>query len=153
MWFFVRYLEVPKGTTAYTNLLCSKVDTIALHCILRTNMKNLPWKNILMWNDLTSQLKTDHRSNALIARSVSKKKTFLVIIEWWCNVPNTRGRHFWRCTPHGWKLNQKNSHNWGTSLGRVCLGNRNLHMQMKQKTHPKRLHFHLNKGKQLVCLL
>jgi hypothetical protein len=37
--FLFRCLEVWKRTTTYTNILCSKVDTIALHYILRTNMK------------------------------------------------------------------------------------------------------------------
>jgi hypothetical protein len=91
--FLFRCLEVWKRTTTYTNLLCSKVDTIALHYILRTNMKNLPWKHLLMWNALTCQLETNHPSNALIAISVWKKKRLIIITEWWCSVPNTKGRH------------------------------------------------------------
>ncbi len=111
--FLFKCLEVQKGTTAYTNLLCSKVNTIELHYILRTNMKNLPWKHILMQNAMTCQLETNRPSNAFIARSVWNTKTPLVVTKWQCSVPNTRGRHCWRCTPHGRKLKQKNSPNRG----------------------------------------
>jgi hypothetical protein len=78
-----------------------------------------------MWNALTCQLKLDLPSHALIARSASRTKTPLVITKWWC-CAQIHKEGTTDNVPHGRKLKQKNSHNWG--LGRICLGDGSVHM-------------------------